>query len=334
MGAMLSPPAFSSDGRLIAAGSTDRTAKVWDIASGTLLASKQHQSQVLAVAFLPGGAHLVTASADRKIRLWDTNSEAEPIVVGEHQSLIAERNTELAAWLAVSPNGKHIASATSDGHISIWTLGAGEPPVVSPKFPKPVVRASFSHDGRRMVAVAAEQAWLWDGTKGKDPVAFGDFPETTAASFSPDGKWIVLGNALGEIRIVDSESRENVSTPWQARDGAIATVEFAPDGRRVLTTVRNNVPRLWDVASGADIAAMSASARGLTDDEAAGARTAIFSPDGWIATTSLENDLRLWPAFADTQSLIDYARAVMPRPLTAQQRKDFFLDAREIPPRQ
>ena len=54
MGAMLSPPAFSSDGRLIAAGSTDRTAKVWDIASGTLLASKQHQNQVLAVALSAG----------------------------------------------------------------------------------------------------------------------------------------------------------------------------------------------------------------------------------------------------------------------------------------
>jgi len=34
----------------------------------------------------------------------------------------------------------------------------------------------------------------------------------------------------------------------------------------------------------------------------------------------------VWPAFPSTQDLVDHARAVMPRPLAADQRRRYFLD--------
>src|SRR5262245_61531016 len=53
--------AYSPDGRLIASGSSDKTVKLWDAASGALLRTLQgHTKGVLSVAFLPDSRHVLS----------------------------------------------------------------------------------------------------------------------------------------------------------------------------------------------------------------------------------------------------------------------------------
>ena len=57
--------AFSPDGARILTASGDKTAKLWDAASGKLIASFDHQGRVLnGAAFSPDGTRILTASAD------------------------------------------------------------------------------------------------------------------------------------------------------------------------------------------------------------------------------------------------------------------------------
>src|SRR5262245_3949123 len=61
----LASVAYSPDGRFIATGSYDRTAKVWDAASGKELVTLMgHTAAVEAVAFSPDGKTLATGSYD------------------------------------------------------------------------------------------------------------------------------------------------------------------------------------------------------------------------------------------------------------------------------
>ena len=94
---------------------------------------------------------------------------------------------------------------------------------------------------------------------------------------------------------------------------------FNQDGSRVITAALDGTARLWS-GEGAALGELQHRGRVLS---------ASFNHDGsrlLTATASAEGTTRIWRAFATTQALIDHANAVLPRQLTAEQRRRYFLD--------
>ena len=63
--------AVSPDGRLVVTGSNDKTARLWDIASGREISRLPHEAAVTSVAFHPTGTYLATGSRDGRIALFE-----------------------------------------------------------------------------------------------------------------------------------------------------------------------------------------------------------------------------------------------------------------------
>jgi hypothetical protein len=70
--------AFSPDGTRVVTASWDKTARMWDAATGKPLTSAlEHQDVVVSAAFSPEGTRVFTASWDKTARVWDVRSRWE-----------------------------------------------------------------------------------------------------------------------------------------------------------------------------------------------------------------------------------------------------------------
>ena len=105
-------PAFSKDGKLLAAASWDtRLVKVWDVAGGTEVHSWQ-DTPMCAVAFRPDGKVLAAGHGDGTISLWD-------LVEGKKQRTL-RGHTALVECLKFTPDGQTLVSSADDGTLRVW----------------------------------------------------------------------------------------------------------------------------------------------------------------------------------------------------------------------
>jgi WD40 repeat protein len=147
--------AFSPNGALLASGSYDRTARIWNARNGKLLHVLRHTGYVYSEQFSPDGGSLATASQDGAAYVWD-------VATGQRELLLVDANGAMNA-AAFSPDGGEIATGSddrvarlylsSDGRLIAPLAGHGEA-VTSVEFdPSGTIVVTASNDG---------SARLWD----------------------------------------------------------------------------------------------------------------------------------------------------------------------------
>jgi WD40 repeat protein len=185
--------AFDPSGRVLASGSNDTTAILWDIpAFQPRVVLRGHTKDVRALAFSPDGARVATAGGDGSLRLWSVATGAQvDIKAGDPQ------NPRAINTLAFSPDGQSIVVGRESGEIfrfdarSLSQINPVSLPLLATQ--GPVESLTYSPDGTRLaVSVKSDKA------NTIDPVLLGCDVELRAM---PAGdlirRWPVRGLVYG-----------------------------------------------------------------------------------------------------------------------------------------
>jgi eukaryotic-like serine/threonine-protein kinase len=320
----VSAAAFSPDGARIVTADADHLGKVWDAATGKVVATLTgHEELIESASFSPDSSLIVTASADQTARLWDARTGnllatlphahplwfaafspdgAQVVTTGESSavSLWDVKTAKLVASLdghrgdvssaAFSKDGTRVVTASADRTAKVWDVGTARLLHSLEGHRGEVVAAAFSPDGAQIVTASDDHtAQLWNAQTGA-PVAslVGHSASVHAAAYSPDGTRVVTASDDRSAKLWDAHTGKLLLS-LDGHTGAVNSAAFSADGARVVTTSDDRTTKLWDVRTGK----LLASFEGHRDD----LRSASFSPDGTqILTASADGTAKLWRA--------------------------------------
>ena len=281
---------FSPDGRQIVTASYDKSARIWDAATGRqVLKLSGHTDRVLSAAFSPDGRQIVTASTDKSARIWDAATGRQVLLLSGH--------TERVLCAAFSPDGRQIVTASTDKSARIWDAATGRQVLLLNGNTDQVTFAAFSPDGRQLVTASADKsARIWDAATGRQlQLLSGHTDWVISAAFSPDGKQIVTASLDETARMWDAATGRQVLL-LSGHTDQVYSATFSPDGKQVVTASNDDTARIWDAATGRQVLQLSGHTHRVT--------FAAFSPDGrQVVTASFDKSARIWDAVASRQVL-------------------------------
>ena len=261
---------FSPDGRWIVTGSEDKTAKVWEVASGQeLLTLKGHSDGITSVAFSPNGQRIVTGSWDATAKVWEAASGRELLTLQGPRAAISS--------VGFSPDGQRIVTGSVDATARVWDAASGKELLTLKGHSGWIWSVAFSPDGQRIVTGSFDRtAKVWEAARGRELLSLtGHSGGIWSATFSPDGQRIVTGSCDCVARVWETARPEQVAA-WQEEERAAAQYLAALQRERTAERERQSVARAresikqWLILAPIHLATGQSGAEGLDIEQIEG----------------------------------------------------------------
>ncbi len=266
---------FSPDGKTIATGSYDNTAKLWN-SDGKEILTLKHTQSVTDVSFSPDGQIIATASRDGTAKLWNRQGKLLANLKGHKADV----------WsVSFSPNGQTIATASADNTVKLWSLD-GRPLKTLNGHIRAVYKVTFSRDGKIATASDDNTIKLWDAQGNLINTLNGHKAAVLSVNFSPNGQTLASASNDKTVILWDVKKSKQAAPPLIHTD-IVRDVIFSPNGQIIATASNDATVKLW---SSRDYRLLE------TLNGHQGAVTSLsFNPQGNIlASSSYDKTVKFW----------------------------------------
>ena len=207
-----SPIVFTPDSRRYLARYESGALKLWDRATGSLLAESSTENPGIGGSVTPDGRHFVIA---------DINEDD----LSSHLEILDATTLEpvRGAPLALGPTALFVAVTPDSRHALVVLHRLDQPSPIQ-------------------VLVVDLDEWRIVRSTTIDATGRGAALHDTLAG---DGRTLGLGSTSGHVQIVDAMTGE-ISPPFQAHDGFVDNISFAPDLGTFVTSGTDGAIKLWE----------------------------------------------------------------------------------------
>lgn len=287
---------YSSDGKLLAAGSSDGFIRLWDAAKRELLAeAKEHDGKVWSVSFSPNGKHIVSGGADCTVRLWEVKKNHE---LGHSRELY--KHKKQVRCVCFSPDGKAIVSGSEDHTVSLWNVKEENQREVPCGHSRTVRSVCFSPDGIILASGSDDQSISQWNTLSQQLVE--EIPDTGSGNlsvcYSPNGELLASGSSGRTIRLWDAQTLGYLGD-LSGHGDRVESVCFSPDNLYLASCSNDKTVCLWDLQGVCTNKPNDNRPLSILRGHSGRVNSVCFSPDGrTIASGSDDGTIRLWDAHA------------------------------------
>lgn len=249
-----------------------------------------HAGWILDAEFLPDGERLLTAGVDRTVRVWDVRSGAA-LGVWQHAAALRALVLDRAGRLALTC-GDDVAEGRFEAQIR--RVADGGVVASGPAHRRMITAAALSSCGT-LAATAGDPGYvvLWRTTDGSEIARLPGIRQmATAAVFSPDGRQVAIGDYGGRIAVFATADGALLAEGGHAQ--SVNSLQFAPDGARLLSAAEDRTARLWRLADASEAAQRLVETQPLLGARAAVLGAAFDASGSLLVTAGKDGALRVY----------------------------------------
>jgi WD40 repeat protein len=241
--------AFSPDRKLLAAGSRDGSARIWDISSGKAVDRCVFRAAegIRSLAFSSDGLSLAAGLESGVISIHDPSQSSKEI-----RQLRGAKGAVLA--VCYSPDGKMVAGAGEDRTLRLWrTTSGSEPRTVLQGHTKPIVALTFSPNAKCLVTGGQDSTariWSLGGIRPGQIMSLPHGGEVCTLAFADRTTLLTSGNEK-TIWLWDlSAPKASIRSRLTGHANATKLVLVTPDGDTVVSVGAGSEVANWSLKHG------------------------------------------------------------------------------------
>jgi WD40 repeat protein len=271
--------ALSPDGARIVSGSSDVTARVWEVATGRPLATlRRADGRITDCRWSADGEWIATTTWSPHLHVWFAGDPGGVDVLCEHGAAITD--------LCFSADGSELGAAAADGTLRAWRRVGEHWRVRSITQHGARLRlVAFDSQAERAIAACEDgTARIVDLERARESAVLrGHTAPLVGATFAPSGETALTWSEDGTVRVWSTSDARELRV-LRAQVGAVTSAQFSPDGARIAACGVDRSLVIFDASSGERELALGPFGR--DDPLSSVAASVAFSPDGSELVTS------------------------------------------------